>query len=163
MKLFGKREKKNISLTFDLNSPLPEKISLQVEGLEENQLSIAALAQPNPNHDYGKSDLIDRRLIDRRIYQYHYITEPIELTSDTENDHLDVVVNGHKIGYLNQKNSTAVRTLKSENKIKGMELSLGGGRYKCVISNFSPNNGTTYEYEKNNAEYYATLSIRLYK
>ena len=165
MKLFNKtpKEKKSISLTLDLNTRLPEKISVQIEGLAEHAEALAALAEPNPNHDYGKSELIDHHLIDRRIYQYHYTNEPVELLSDTEDGPLNVIVNGQKIGCLSEKNSAALRVLKADGRIKSFDLSLGGGRYKCVISSFSPSEGTTYEYEKNTADFYGTLTIGLHK
>ena len=93
-----------------------------------------------------------------RVYEYEFYAHPA-LVPEPDNPHdrnaIRVEADGVHIGYIKSGSTAHVRKLMEEDRIKSMDIEIGGGRYKQL----EENDDERPTMIKDRTEYWARLTI----
>lgn len=121
---------------------------------------IMKLACKNFDYDYSKKELKENCLYNERIYQYDFYSTKTELIPEPSNPQdpnaIKVIVDGIHIGYIKAGSCSHVLKLLRENRIKKIECTICGGKYKYLSYDEFED---IYDLEKNDIPIFAQLSI----
>ena len=132
---------------------------VHVRGVEHYAENVVAVATENEDYSLTKRELIEDHL-DERVYQYDFFVKGALVPEpDNEDDPNAIMVqaDGLCIGYVPKGSTAHVRKLMESNRIKSMDLSIGGGKYKEV----SEIDDGEYELDKGELKYSAVLELHL--
>lgn len=121
--------------------------------------NVVAVATENEDYSLTKRELIEDHL-DERVYQYDFFVKAALVPEpDNEEDPNAIIVqaDGLCIGYVPKGSTAHVRKLMGSGRIKSMDLSIGGGKYKEV----SEIDDGEYELDKGELKYSAVLELHL--
>ena len=132
----------------------------KVAGVSFRQDALRVLGKKNPDYKKTKQQLQREGLTDKRIYEYTFAPEKVELIPEPDNPHsengnaIKVVVDGQHIGYIKSGSSAHVHKLLDADRIQQVTCFIGGGSSKML-----PRYSEDYELETDEIGFYARLTI----
>lgn len=135
-----------------------------VAGVSFREQSILALAEESEDYKWTKKEIIDECFTDRKIWRYHWRARPVELIPEPDNQYdpnaVKVVVDGAHIGYIKRESCKRVLQLLSEDRIRHISCTIGGGPYKAVWEEYDDDKDkTTYTLERDEFPIWAKVKI----
>ena len=132
---------------------------IHVRGTEYHTENIIAVATENSDYSLTKRELIED-FPDECVYQYDFFVDG-DLVPEPDNPYdpnaIMVQANGLCIGYVPKGSTSHVRKLMQSGRIKSMDLSIKGGKYKEVYEN----DDGEYGIDKGEKCYSAILEISI--
>ncbi len=132
---------------------------IHVRGVDHYTKNVVAVATENEDYSLTKRELIEDHL-DERVYQYDFFVKGALVPEpDNEDDPNAIMVqaDGLCIGHVPKGSTAHVRKLMESGRIKSMDLSIGGGKYKEVTEI----DDGEYELDKGELKYSAVLELHL--
>lgn len=152
------------------NSPIPVDVEPQpikpqskvethkVAGTSFRHEAIESIGTPNSDYDMSASEAVESYDYGDRIYEYEFYAHP-SLVPEPDNPHdpnaIRVEADGVHIGYIKSGSTAHIRNLLKEDRIKSMDIDIGGGRYKQL----EENDDERPVLSRDRSEYWARLTI----
>ena len=131
-----------------------------VAGVAHYKENIISIATENPNYKLTKSEIVKKNLCEEMIYQYCFPSYKTQLIPDLSNQYdsnaIKVLINDKHVGYIKAGSCKHILNLINENKIKKIETTIKGGKYKMV---YFDEEEEKYLIENDQSEYRIKLSI----
>lgn len=132
---------------------------VHVRGIEHYTDNVKAVAWENPDYDLAKREMIEQ-CPDEKVWQYSFNVKG-DLAPEPDNEYdpnaIMVQANGLCIGHVPKGSTAHIRKLMESGRIKSMNLSIGGGKYKEV---YETDDGE-YEMDRGERNYSAVLELYL--
>ena len=132
---------------------------------EHYQDNILALASDNDDYNMSKREMIDAEMIEERVWKYHFLACKAKVVPEPDNPYdknaIKVIVNGLLVGYIKQGSCAHLHKVIRENRIMGIDCTIGGGPYKEVYEEEYDydRDKAVYTVEKGETKYSVTLTI----
>lgn len=144
----------------------PSKIEHhRVAGTSFRLKEIQSLGVENSDYNLTKREMIDECLIGERVYRTDFYASKVELIPEPENPHdpraIRVEADGVHIGYIKSGSCAHIHKLLNEDKIESIKCEMGGGRYKILLEDYDEDGNEVYEFERDEAPFYASLYIKI--
>lgn len=144
--------------------PEPEGKKYKVAGVTHYEDNIMALASENDDYHLSKRGLIDEGLVEERVWEYEFYPIKAELVPEPDNPHdpkaIKVLVDGLHVGYIKAGSCAHLLKAINEDRIKKIDVKMGGGRYKYLeIIDYKENGDEIYELDRDNVPLYVHLNI----
>lgn len=134
----------------------------KVAGTSYRVENILKLARENPDYKLRKSEIIEEFKYGKRLYQYEFYPDKIELIPEPDNPEdkhaIKVIADNIHIGYIKASDCRHLLKVISENRIKNIDCEISGGKYKIVVCE-DVNYEETYFLRRDEINYYAKLTI----
>lgn len=115
---------------------LSRTTTYKVAGITFHVQDILQFFTKDTNYSLSKAQLIQKRLVDTMIYEYHDNIIPCELVLNPTNEYdpnaIKVVINDITAGFIPKGSCTKVKKLIESGEIKNIGFRLLPGNYKCV-------------------------------
>ena len=126
--------------------------------------NILRMAEDNPDFDLTKKELIEEDRIDERIWQYYFPATKTELIPEPDNpvdkNAIKVIVDGYHVGYIKAGSCAHLLKVIRENRVRGIDCSIGGGRYKMLCEEYDEDKDKEiYTVESGERAYSVTLTV----
>lgn len=108
-----------------------------VAGTSYHRDEILELATENVDYDLSKKEIEEEYYGDKRIYQYNFYPDKVELIPEPTNEYdsnaIKVIVDGQHIGYIKKGSCNHIHNLINEDRIIDIDCNIYGGDYKELI------------------------------
>lgn len=136
----------------------------KVTGISHYMDNIMKLAHENSDYDMSKKEIVDSGMIDERIWKYSFYPSKTELVPEPDNPTdpkaIKVIVDNRHVGYIKSGSCSRVLKLINENRIHGIDCTIGGGPYKIVYEDYdSEEDRDIYELERDQTNYFVHLTV----
>lgn len=117
------------------------------------------LVSDNPDYGLSNKELIEQYDPGERIFEYDFGDKDVALVPEPENPHdpnaIRVEVRGILIGYIKAGSCSHVKNLLNSPDFAGMDLTIGGGKFKRVYEDEDDN----LKVENDSTGFFADLTI----
>lgn len=141
----------------DNKAPSIERV--HVRGVNYYIDNIIAVSSPNDAYELSKREL-QEEFPGERVYQYQFFVNG-SLVPEPDNEYdpnaIMVQADGLCIGHVPKGSTAHIRKLMESGRIKSMDLTIGGGKYKEVLEN----DDGTFELDGGEHNYTAVLELHL--
>lgn len=132
----------------------------KIAGVSHYLDNILSLKSENFDYDLSKKELINEGYENERVYQYIFYVIKTELIPEPDNPHdpkaIKVIVDGVHVGYIKSGSCAHVHKLLRENRIRKIDVKIGGGKYKYIGYDEDEDK---YYLEKDDIPFFVHLSI----
>lgn len=130
------KRKENVVMSPETQEPKNTQ-GHKVAGCDYRQAEIKSLGKINPDYSLKKNELIKKKMLDIKVYEYIFPKYSAELVPEPTNEHdpnaIKVIIDGVHVGYIKKGSCTRIHNLINSGGIKGIEAILYGGNYKEVL------------------------------
>lgn len=141
--------------------PIKQRTKMEthkVAGTSFRREAFESIGIPNSDYDMSASEAIEDYDYGDRIYEYVFYAHPA-LVPEPDNPHdpnaIRVEADGVHIGYIKAGSTAHIRKLMETDRIKSMDIEIGGGRYKQL----EENDDERPVLSRDRSEYWARLTI----
>lgn len=110
-------------------------------GMEHYMDVLMELATENLDYTCTKSEMKKYLLINQRIYQYIFNPTSIDLIPEPTNQYdtnaVKIVLNDRHVGYIRSSEAAGSADLFNSDRVKRVQVSIQGGKYKLLLGNGS--------------------------
>ena len=143
-----------------------DQIVLHGAGMEHFMDALMTLAEEDLNYTCTKKEMRDFLIVNRRVYQYKFSPNKIDLVSEPDNAHdpnaVKLLLNDMHVGYIRASEAQGSVDLFNSDKVKRVQVSIQGGKYKILLgeSEYGADEEplSNFDLEKGTAPY----SIKIY-
>ena len=126
---------------FDIFKTKPKEkvfttISFDVVGTSYHENELMNLAQPMKKWEMTKEEIIKKGYCNKRIYQYYFTNNPVNLVPEPTNKHdknaIAVYIAGQHVGYVSREENIHIKEILTKHEISDISALVSGGKYKTI-------------------------------
>lgn len=106
--------------------------TFHVNGISEHADSLKQLARINPDWKIPVEQLVAEGKTDQKIYKLKFTNGPVNLQKDTGTGALNVLIDGHHVGYIRPEETMQAKNIIKNYEIQNVFCGIWGGQYKTV-------------------------------
>lgn len=110
-------------------------------GMDHYMDSLMELAADDLNYTCTKKEMRDFLIINRRVYQYKFNPTEIDLVPEPDNPYdqnaVKIMLNNRHVGYIRASEADGIVDLFNSEKVKRVQVSIQGGKYKILLGDGS--------------------------
>lgn len=135
-------------------------------GMSHYMDALMELATEEGDYTCTKKEMRDFLIINRRVYQYHFRAEKIDLVPEPQNIHdlnaVKLILDGHHVGYIRAEETPGLVELFDSDQVKRVQVVIEGGKYKILLGEGSFFDGSEPLSDFKFVKDEAPISIKIY-